>query len=344
MKPILSHLSLLATVMLASSMCFAQGNTRLVREYNDTLTNVKSLKIDGQFSKVEVVGSTDNQLIVSGKLMSDKQDDAYQIIPENNNGDLSLSIRFPTQGWTSHSGEILIRLPEGLKLDIITTSGTIKLADVKNCDATVNSRTGNIEIANLSGNIRTSTVTAITRISNIKGNINTASKAGAQYIQDVTGEVNSSSTEGELRLTKVEGRVKTESTSGNQTMLQIQGPIVGKAVNGNIKISESSGEVVMVTFAGTMNIHNYKGVLNLQSTIGEQVGSRVTLTGSSSFKTTEGRIRMQMSNTSDELTFICKSATSFIQARGVSKKKNLKSGKGPIVITTESTTGGQVFN
>lgn len=344
MKPILSHLSLLATFALASSMCFAQSNARLVREYSDTLTNVKSLKIDGQFSKIEIVGSTDNQLTVSGKLMSDKQDDAYQIVSENNNGELSLSIRFPAQGWTTHSGEVLVKLPEGIQLNIITTSGIVKLSELKNIDATVSTRTGNIEIINTSGNLRTTTVTAITRISNIKGNVTTASKGGAQYIQDLVGDLSSSSTEGELRITKVEGRLKTETTSGNQTMLQIQGPIVGKAVNGSIKISESSGEVVMVTFAGTMNIHNYKGVLNLQSTIGEQVGSRVMLTGASSFKTTEGRIRMQMSNTTDELTFICKSATSFIQARGVSKKKNLKSGKGPIVITTESTTGGQVFN
>jgi hypothetical protein len=52
---------------------------------------------------------------------------------------------------------------------------------------------------------------------------------------------------------------------------------------------------------------------------------------------------MQIDNKTDELTFNMASTTSFMQVRGTSKKKKLKLGNGPIVVTAQSTTGGQVF-
>ena len=344
MKSFLLRMTVLASIMVGTTMTNAQVTSKLVRQYSDTISGVKSLKIDGQFSRIEITGTTGNELIVNGKLMSDKQDDTYQINASNNAGEVKITIQYPTSGWTTHSGELIVSLPQNITLDITTTSGSIKLSEISNITATLLTRSGNIDVIIANGNITTTTSTSNTHITNAKGIIKSISKTGSQYIENIEGELESSSSEGELKITNVTGNVKTESTSGKQTLLKINGKTTGKAVNGAVKVSDSNGEVNMLTFAGTINIFNFKGVLNLQSTMGEQVGSKVTLTGSSTFKTTEGRIRMQTYNTKEELTFVCKSETNFIQAKGLSKKKNLKSGKGPIVITSESTTGGQVFN
>ncbi|PZX19498.1 hypothetical protein LX69_00766 [Breznakibacter xylanolyticus] len=320
------------------------SNTQIVREHQESFSGVKSVKIDAQFSKEDVTGDSGSELKVNGKLMSDLKDDNYQVVSDVVDGVISISVRYPAQGWTTHSGELSILLPEGIILEVITTSGTVNVSELKNNEVKVTTRSGGIEVSNVVGNLKTMTATGTTRVNNVKGTVSLNSKNGAQHLQDVTGDVSVASTEGELRLTNVTGQVRTESTSGNQTLLQIKGAIRGKAVNGNVKVSESEGEAAVVTFAGAINFHNFKGTMNLNSTTGEQVGSRITLTGSSNYKTTEGRIRMTMLNATEELTFNCKSGTAFIQARGVSKKKKLNSGKGSIVVTSESNTGGQVFN
>ena len=73
---------------------------------------------------------------------------------------------------------------------------------------------------------------------------------------------------------------------------------------------------------------------------------RVKLTASSDFTTTEGRIQLQLLNDKEELTFMMQTESSKVGlvAKGISKKKKLQAGKGPIVVTTKTRTGGQVIS
>jgi hypothetical protein len=319
-------------------------NTDIVREANETLTGVKSITIDGQFCKIELLPSENDDVAFTAKLVSDKHDEAYEIANKLENGQLTIAIKYPAQGWTTHSGEILLKIPQNIAVDIVSTSGSVKMAELQNITIKTNSRSGFMDVANCQGTITLETITGYIKLTNCSGELSTKTKSGVQTISNATGIITANSTEGEINLSNTSGTLKTESTSGNQNIVVHQGDVNAKAINGFVKINETKGNITVVTFAGSQKLFKTTGLVNLQATTGELLGTRIMLTGSSSFKTTEGKIKLQIDNKTDEVTFALKSVNSFIQARGTSKKKALKLGKGPIVITGESTTGGQVYN
>ncbi|MFT3737175.1 MAG: DUF4097 family beta strand repeat-containing protein [Breznakibacter sp.] len=316
----------------------------VVREAASEFQGIKTIKVDGQFCKIELSGTDGATVSFAGKLISDKQDEAYQLVNEVVNGTLSVAIKYPAQGWTTHSGEVTLKVPAGITIDINTTSGTVKADNLVDANFKALSRSGNLEIANSKGSVNLESITGVVKLSSCEGTLSAKSKSGNQFLTNLNGLINASSTEGDITLSQSKGSIVTESTSGKHSIDFHEGSVNAKSVNGSIKISEIKGDINVISFAGPLKLFKTNGIVNLQTTAGEQVGTRVMLTGNSSFKSTEGKIRMQIDNKTDEVTFMCKSATAFIQARGQSKKKTLKLGKGPIVITSESTTGGQVYN
>jgi hypothetical protein len=316
----------------------------VVREMKANYAGVKTINVDALFCKVEVTKSPDDQVYFQGKLFSDKEDEAYQLFHEKTDSVYTIKIKYPAQGWTSHSGLVALAIPEGVSLQVNCTTGSFKIADVSKVNVNVVTQAGNLEASKTIGSISFETVTGMIKVNSASGKIFTKSKTGAQFINDITGELSANSTDGEMTIAKVKGNVRSESTSGNHTIGQVEGNINAKAVNGYIKISEIVGKVSVMTFAGNIKLFNIKGLIALNSTVGEQVGTRLQLAGNSTFKTTEGKIKIQIDNKTDELTFNCKSTNAFIQVRGTSKKKSLKMGKGKILVNCETTTGGQVIN
>lgn len=347
MKQLLRSLSLIGIVMLTGFVVKAQTPEKVsfvVREVKANYAGIKVINVDAVFCKVEVTKSPDAQVYFQGKLLSDKDDAGYQLLHEKTDSVYTITVKHPAQGWTSHSGQILLYIPEGVEVNVKCTTGSFKVSGLSQAKVNVVTQAGSLEATNNIGTISLETVTGITKVSNHQGKLFTKSKAGGHFINDVTGDLSVNTTEGEINVNKVKGNVTTESTTGYHVIGLVEGTVNAKAVNGYIKISEIVGNIKVITFAGNIKLFNTKGLVTLNSTAGEQVGTRIQLTGNSVFKSTEGKIRMQLDNKTDEVTFMCKSTNSFIQVRGTSKKKSLKLGKGKIIVTSESTTGGQVYN
>ncbi|MBN2166996.1 MAG: hypothetical protein JW717_12015 [Marinilabiliaceae bacterium] len=329
---------------LIGTIVNSQNTPQLVYHKDSTFTGIKKIKVDAKFCKVEINNSSDNTIHLSGDLNSDKNDPAYTMLISATNGILTLNVQYPSSGWSSHSGSVLLNIPNGLELDIEAFSGQIYIQGTQLLKATIKTKSGNIEVKESSGDIITETITAKINISKHNGLVKTKSKTGSQYFSTITGKVSALTSEGELVLADITGPVRTEATSGNTDIDRIQGEIISKAAAGSIKIADSNGNITVTTFSGFIKLFNITGIVNLQSTTGEQVGTRVELTASSTFNTTEGKIKMQIDNPIESLTFNLESTNSFLQAAQKSKKKKLKVGKGSIVITGISTTGGQVYS
>jgi hypothetical protein len=330
-------------VFMASSVSLFAQTAHIVREAANEFPSIKTIKVDGQFSKIEVLPTDGDKVVFAGKLSSDKQDDAYQLLNTAADGVLTIAIKYPAQGWTTHSGEVSLKVPSGTTLEIETTSGSVKIDGLTDANVNVISKSGSMECTKTKGNVYIESVTGVVRVSDGNGNISTKTKTGNQFISKSEGNINANSTEGEITINQTTGTLKTESTSGTQTIGFNVGDVAAKSVNGFVNISEIKGNVNIISFAGRVKLFQIKGAVDVQTTAGDQAGTRLLLTGNSSFKSTEGKITMQIDNKTDELTFNMVSTTSFMQVRGTSKKKKLKLGNGPIVITTQSTTGGQVF-
>ncbi len=334
-------------VLLLLSFSFISVNSQTVvskvASIDTLLSNIQVLDLDIQFCKIDITQSTTNSFSIKGTLMSDKLSEEYKFVLSNSNP-ATLSLKTPASGWQSHHGELVLEVPKNVVVNIKTTSGLVHASDLNQTTLNISTRSGNVDLTTINGTVSVESASGVIRSSNVAGDLQVKTKSGAQFIDKHVGKVNCESTEGDITISDIAGGVKTESTVANQTIQRVQGNIHSKAVNGNIKISDSNGNIEVVTFAGGIKLYKTTGIANLQSTIGDQVGGRIELTGSSLFKTTEGKIKMQIENSTDLLTFDLQSTSAYIQARGTSKKKKLKMGKGSIVVQGMSTTGGQVYN
>jgi len=126
-------------------------------------------------------------------------------------------------------------------------------------------------------------------------------------------------------------------------MKNIKGEIKLKSNSGALKLSDAEGTITAMSGAGALNFFNVTGVFDVTSGKGDVVGTRIKFTASSSFKTTEGKIKLKLDHNKEELSFMCESEKGMMVAYGKAKKKKLKLNGGPIIITTYSTTGAQNF-
>ncbi len=326
---------ILATVSLS-----AQDLTK-VFEAQKGFEGVNQVIVSGEFCKVVV--NKGDAVQVEAVLSAGKQNDAYKVEMVQEGTTLKVEVKIPASGWTSHAGSIIISVPNQVNVEVHTSSGYIDVIGIGECVLSAESESGKITIDQMKGEAKLKSKTGSITAQNITGKLTTYNKSGQQEVSQVEGDVVLATYSGDLNARQIKGTVATESTDGAQTLLEITGDVKMKTNSGNLKLSNTKGNVNSVSASGSFKLFDVEGILNLQSTKGEISGSRVKLTGSSAFTTTEGKIKFNFDNDQSELSYVCESDNSFIALYGKSKKKKNKAGKGAIVVTATSTTGAQAF-
>ncbi|MBI9063429.1 MAG: DUF4097 family beta strand repeat protein [Marinilabiliaceae bacterium] len=312
-----------------------------VFEAQKRFEGVNQVIVSGEFCKVGV--DKGDAVQVDAILNAGKQNDAYQVEMVQEGAILKVDVMIPASGWTSHAGSIIISVPNQVKVDVTTTSGYIDVVGVDESVLKAESASGKINVSDFKGEANLKSKSGAITAHNVTGKLTTYNKSGKQEVSHVEGDVVMGTYSGDLHAKHITGKVATESTDGAQTLLEITGDVKLKTNSGNLKLSNTKGNVNSVSASGSFKLFDVEGVLNLQSTKGEISGSRVKLTASSTFTTTEGKIKFNFDNDRSELSYVCESKNSFIALYGKSKKKKNKTGKGGIVVTATSTTGAQAF-
>lgn len=313
-----------------------------VASVDQSFDNITHVTVYGEFCKVDVkAGET---LGVTAELRAAKEMDGYAVVCSEEAGVLKVEVQKPASGWSSHSGFVKLSIPAGVKLDVQTTSGYVSLEGLSGADVLAQSKSGKIQANNINANLTVKTSSASVKAENIKGQLNVSTKGGAHVVRNIEGAVSLYSSGGEMIIENITGALKTESTDGAQTIKEVKGDVYLKTKSGAMKLSNAEGKIGSLSVSGTLNLFDVTGAFNLVATKGSIIGSRVKLTESSSFNTTEGKIKMKFINPKEQFTFECQSEHAYIVAFGKSKKKKLKMGEGPIVITAISTTGAMNFN
>lgn len=327
-------------IVLTTATLSAQDLVK-VFEAKKSFDGVNQVVVLGEFCKVSV--NKGEAVTVDAILNAGKENDAYQVEMNQEGSILKVQVKIPASGWTSHAGSIAIVVPAGTNVEVNTTSGYIDLKGLDQGLFKAESESGKITVSDLNGEVKVKSKTAEIKVNNVKGKVSTYNKSGSQFVSHVNGEVVMSSYSGDLDVKHVNGKVFTETTDGEQALLEINGDVKLKTNSGNLKLSNSKGNVISTSASGSFKLFDVEGILTLQSTKGEISGSRVKLTASSSFTTTEGKIKFNFDNDRSELSYICESKNAYIALYGKSKKKKNKTGKGAIVVTATSTTGAQAF-
>jgi len=314
----------------------------VVASANETFDKVTNVAIVGDFSKVDVRNG--DKINLTAELRAAKKLEGYLIDYKVVEGTLTVEVKKPESGWTSHTGFVNLTLPSGLDLNVQTTSGYITLNGITAGSVLAQSKSGKIAASDITGKVTLKAKSASVKASSINGQLSLTTKGGAQVVRQVNGDVSLYSSAGEMIAENINGSLKTESTDGAQTIKEIKGDVYLKTKSGAMKLSNAEGTIGSLSVSGTLNLFDVSGVFNLVATKGAIIGTRVNLKESSSFQTTEGKIKIKFVNPKEQFTFACQSEHAYIVAYGKSKKKKLKMGEGPIVVTAISTTGAMNFN
>ncbi|GEM_PF-4513613 len=314
---------------------------KVVASANKSFGDITAINISAEFCKVDVKIGENNAVV--GELKAAKELEGYLIDCSEETGVLTVKVQKPASGWTSHSGFVNVTVKPGTKVNIQTTSGYITLNDLNGNDVSAQSKSGKINAANLNGTVSLKSVSGSIKAENLKGQINLKSKGGQQVVRNIDGALSLYTSGGSMLVENLKGSLKTESTDGTQTLKEIDGDIYLKTKSGAMKLSNAQGTVGSLAVSGTLNLFDVTAKMNLVATKGAIIGTRVKLTESSTFNTTEGKIKLKFVNTKEELSFACESEHAYIVAFGKSKKKKLKVSGGPIMVTSVSTTGAQSY-
>ncbi len=338
-KHLLLIISLISILGFFSSPQLTAQNIATQKQIS--FNKVDSIKVDADFCVVKLTGYDGNTIEFSGVIKSDENADQYKLITKSTGSKLNIEVQKPSS-WTSHWGEIELKVPNGLTIEITSQSGKVDATSITVNNLNIKSKSGHVNITDVKGNIESSSPAGDFIVDTFEGNIKSRSKTGKVILSNVKGNFNLSSNKGDYTINQLEGNIKTDGGAGNQELENINGDISLKATSGDIKLSLAKGNITTRTFEGNQKIFQSEGVYDVQASTGGLTGTRIKFTGSSSFTTSEGNIKMQL-NTKTDLAFILKSDSSYLRAMGKSKKKSLKVGKGSILITGTSTTGSQAY-
>ncbi|TRX71574.1 DUF4097 family beta strand repeat-containing protein [Carboxylicivirga sp. M1479] len=328
-------------LLLAMPLGVMAQDMPVVAEVNQQFENVVDVAIKGEFCKVNV--QQGQSVKVTGKMSAAKELDGYAINCSNEAGVLKVEVSKPDSGWTSHSGAVTVTVPKGVKVNIQTTSGYITLNGLAGNTVLAQSKSGKIVASDIQGDVTLKAKSASIKVNNITGQVSLTSKGGEQVARNIKGALSLYTSGGNMLVENIDGSLKTESTDGSQTIKGINGDIYLKTKSGAMKLSEAKGSLGTLSASGTLNLFDYEGSLQLVSTKGSVIGARVKLTESSNINTTEGKIKIKFVNPKEELSFLCESQHAYMVAFGKSKKRKLKWGDGPILVTAVSTTGAHNY-
>ncbi len=304
--------------------------------------DVKQLAINGDFCSIKINGSAAGVTKVKGVIKSDENPDQYKINTDVQEGVLSIQVEKPSS-WKSHWGELDIEVPNGVALNVVTRSGRVEIMSVQKSAIDIDSKSGYVTLKDADVTLHSVSPAGDINLENVKGSIKASTKSGTVILTNGEGDFRLGSSKGNYLIKNVKGSLITDGGEGSQEIENVDGDLNLKSSSGEIKVSLCKGNITSRTFNGSQKIFQTDAVYKLQSSTGTITGSRVTFKASSSFETTEGNIKIQVTP-KQNLAYVLKSDNSFLRAMNKSKKKSLKIGKGDIVVTGTSTSGSQSYN
>jgi DUF4097 and DUF4098 domain-containing protein YvlB len=336
---------LFTLIYLTGFLSFGYAAATIQEVYKSTKSfkKTESVQIDGDFCKVVLTPSNEDSIKVETIIEASKKADGFGLKDELIDNTLQLSITIPDEPVSTKSGRMVVTIPEGTHITVKTFSGYIESSNLKDCKVTANASYGKILAENVSGEYDFKTATGTVTAMNVRGKITINTKSGNIDISNIDGYVTAISDKGEISASNIRGELTTQTNTAAQKIANIDGKLMLRTSTGELTLKNIEGHLQTLNDDGDVWIENLKGTMDLKSIAGRLTGTGILLTGNTYFETTKGRIEMELKNSLNELTFDLESNYGFLYIPGEAKKKKLKSGNGPIVITGRTNNGPQRF-
>ncbi|WP_291860711.1 DUF4097 family beta strand repeat-containing protein [Marinilabilia sp.] len=339
----MKQLSTLFVLFFLFSLVSLAAPLKEVHRSTKNFNNIKSIEVKGDFCKVILKPSATDGVIVNSFIEASKDMEGFEINDQTEAGKLFLTVGVPSEHVSTKSGEIEIQVPTGTEIKIKTASGYIEASEIKECQVDAHASYGQITAQNVSGKYSLKTSTGGITVNDLQGELSATSSKGDIELSDIETNTTVVTDAGVLVLKNIKGKLNTQSNTGDQTITNLDGDLMLRTSTGEITLNNLKGSVETANDDGDVWLTDIEGTLRLISISGNLVGKNILLSGNAYFETTKGRVEMEFRNNLNELSFDLASNYGFLYIPGKSKKKKLKSGNGPILVSTSTNNGAQRF-
>ena len=205
------------------------------------------------------------------------------------------------------NGKLVCSVPRGTELNVASSSGTVSVQDV-NPDS--------LRVRSSSGSVRLSSIRGIT-------------------------DVESSS--GSLFLDRMQGQLRAQSSSGRIEVTVLDGDITASASSGSVRLSRIDGDIDVSSSSGRIELDATRGTIRAETSSGGVYGDNIWITNDSIFKTSSGKIDIDLANPLSVFEFRLSGSSGGLRAGDITGKKHLEVGTGSILITGSSSSGSQRY-
>ncbi len=141
-------------------------------------------------------------------------------------------------GWGGNHPkvEFLITVPRRFNLDLRTSGGSIKIAD-------------------LDGEVSAKTSGGSLRLGNIRGTVLGKTSGGSIELQGSEGDADLSTSGGSIRIGDVDGRVLASTSGGSIVIAQARGTVEAETSGGSIRVDEVQGDISASTSGGSVTAY-----------------------------------------------------------------------------------------
>ncbi len=281
-----------------------EGETLEESEDGTFAENIETIHIENRFGNIQVVAASEGDAGYrwDAKLWADSKEQAASLMEEvfvdaKTSGarqTLSLVIPEAAPEFNGIKSNFVLRVPAGLKVELVNRHGSVEASDIEN----------ELETTNRHGNVSLKNVTGASKIENEHGDLTAVGLAdcsielnhGNADISRVTadllefkgshGKVTAQAIDGELKLSSSHMRVEVSGVTKNAKIEASHNLIVVENIDGDLDVTNSHGRIEATGIRGNLisaNAHS--------KTIIETSGNTVTA------KAKHGAVELTVNNT-----------------------------------------------
>lgn len=349
----MKRLLFISAITIISFASYAQ------KQITKTFANVSTVEVEGSFCDVIIKEVPGNTVKFSGSVES--QEDRpirysqtgshVKIWVDSKSSDNNKDFRYETMldfiislfnGNHSYEGLLELQVPANTNMLVNNSSGDIIVSDLAGKVISLKTSSGSITCGNILSSLSVKTSSGSIRVNHVKGNLTSISSSGSQRLYEIAGSLNSKCSSGSILVDKVYGSTMVTTSSGRIQVNNIDSRLQIFSTSGSISINGVKGNVLANSSSGSVRLRSVEGSLDIKTSSGSILGEYVTLTSNSSFKSSSGRINVNITN-SERLSYDLEAGSGRLQAVGHNGNKKLYVMNDKIWVTGRSSSGSQTF-
>lgn len=304
MKTLYNKLALTLALILLAGVAFAQN---VLVDAKKNYPNIKKIEVDGGWLEVSYQGGSGSAVEVEAYLESNDSDQDIIFVTIGDVLKITHERKQNNYNWnTKNKGYIKISGPASIALDLKSSSGSMRVANVSNESTSLKVSSGRISA------------------SEIKGDLSIRATSGSLIIDGVEGNVVAGVTSGNADILNVKGNVDYESTSGSLTADQISGELSVALTSGNAKLTNIGTLGSLKFTSGNIRAEN------------SGLGPNTRLNG------TSGNFRIQTPSDLKAFNFSLSASSGNLRVGGINTGKNLEIDNGAASWVKGSISSGNI--